>query len=141
MNGMKRAAAAVRRRAEKSARHVSPLPERFKVTRVKPLLLEAYGSDLKLSEKDDDLEIGRGLRRHLSKGDDVMVVNDREGDRVVVGITGDDDDVEPAAALDKADASPVGNVYGATEADVVRNLRTRLNQLESRMQKLGLLED
>lgn len=138
--GLKAAASAVRKKAAKTARHVSPTPERFKVLRVKPLLLDAYGSDLKLSEKDDDLEIGRGVRRHLSKGDDVMVITERDGDRVVVAVTGDDDDAEPAAALDKPDASAVSNEFGETEADVLRNTRTRLNQLENRLQKLGLLE-
>lgn len=43
------------------------------------------------------------------------------------------------AALTAADASTVDGTYGAEEAAVINNLRTRLNELESRLQALGLL--
>jgi hypothetical protein len=92
--GLKKAAQEVRKAAEKAAHRKSPLPERFKVLRKTPLLLEAYGSDLKLSEDDDDLEIGRGMRKLISKGDDVLVATDRDGDRVVIAVTGPGPDPE-----------------------------------------------
>lgn len=136
---MKRAAAALRHAAERSARRSSPPLERFKVLRKNPLLLEAYASGQKLSEGDSDLEIARGLRRLVSAGDDVMVGTERDGDRVVVAIAGADDDAEPADALSSPDESAVANEYGETEADVLRNVRTRLNELESRLQELGML--
>lgn len=46
--------------------------------------------------------------------------------------------VKPAA-LTAADAAAVDAVYGAEEAGVIGNLRTRVNELESRLRSLGLL--
>lgn len=47
--------------------------------------------------------------------------------------------VTKPAALTAANASTVDIVFGTEERDVVANLRTRLNELESRLQSLGLL--
>ena len=45
-----------------------------------------------------------------------------------------------AAALTPADNSSVSSTtYGTTEADVIINLRNRINELESKLQALGLL--
>ena len=45
-----------------------------------------------------------------------------------------------AAALTPADNSAVSSTtYGTTEADVINNLRNRINELESKLQALGLL--
>lgn len=46
--------------------------------------------------------------------------------------------VKPAA-LTAADATTVDVVYGAEESGVINNLRTRVNELESKLQALGLL--
>lgn len=47
--------------------------------------------------------------------------------------------IAKAAALTAADASVVDATYGAEEAAVIANLRTRLNELESRLRAYGLL--
>lgn len=47
--------------------------------------------------------------------------------------------VSKPAALTAADGSVVDATYGTEEANVINNLRTRLNELESRLQGLGLL--
>lgn len=47
--------------------------------------------------------------------------------------------VAKAAALTAEDASTVDTTYGQEEADVINNLRTRLGELESRLQAYGLL--
>jgi hypothetical protein len=45
-----------------------------------------------------------------------------------------------SAALTPADNSSISNTtYGTTEADVINNLRNRINELESKLQALGLL--
>ena len=46
--------------------------------------------------------------------------------------------VKPAA-LTAADAGTVDATYGAPEAAVLANVRTRLNEIESALQDLGLL--
>jgi hypothetical protein len=43
------------------------------------------------------------------------------------------------AALTAADASTVDSTYGAEEAAVIANLRTRLNELEARLQAAGFI--
>lgn len=133
----KSAAAAVRKTAGKAARRESPPAERFKVVRKSPLLLEAYGSGQKLAEDDSDFEISRGLRRMLSKGDDVMVITDREGDRMAVAIGGASADKEPTKGLTPPNETAL--TLGTALA-VLGNVRTRLNELEARMKELGLLE-
>jgi len=47
--------------------------------------------------------------------------------------------VTKPTALTAADASTVDTTYGAEEAAVIANLRTRVNELESKLQSLGLL--
>lgn len=47
--------------------------------------------------------------------------------------------VTPGAALTAADASVVDATYGAEESGVINNLRTRLNELESRIKALGFI--
>lgn len=59
-------------------------------------------------------------------------------DGTTVGFYG----VAPAtrpAALTAANAGVVDATYGAEEAAVIANLRTRLNELEDRLRTLGLL--
>lgn len=84
MTALREAAEEIRRSTERVARRSSPRAERFVVLRKKPILLESANSDLKLSEEDDDFEIGKGLRRHLKVGEFVHVITDRDGDRLVV---------------------------------------------------------
>ena len=43
------------------------------------------------------------------------------------------------AALTAADATAIDAVYDAVEQAVLENLRTRLNELEARLQTLGLI--
>lgn len=43
------------------------------------------------------------------------------------------------AALTAEDAQTVDATYGQPEADVINNLRTRLGELEARLQALGLI--
>lgn len=47
--------------------------------------------------------------------------------------------VTKPAALTAADASTVDGTYGAEEAAVIANLRTRLGEVETKLQALGLL--
>lgn len=47
--------------------------------------------------------------------------------------------VTKPAALTAADASTVDIIYGAEEAAVIANLRTRVGELEAKLQSLGLL--
>ena len=42
-------------------------------------------------------------------------------------------------ALTASVANTVDNTYGSDETTVINNLRTRLNELESKLQALGLL--
>jgi hypothetical protein len=44
-----------------------------------------------------------------------------------------------APAITTADNSTVSSTYGTTEADVIKNMRDRINDLEARLQALGLL--
>jgi len=96
--------------------------ERFKVLRLSPLLLEAYGSELKLSANDDDFEIGRGALRKLKVGDSAWVATDRDGDRVVLGgstgIAGGGKDA--AAAEAKEDAEGLGVIAHGAKAGTDR---------------------
>lgn len=47
--------------------------------------------------------------------------------------------VTKPTALTAADASTVDSTYGAEESTVINNLRTRLNELETKLKALGLL--
>lgn len=84
MTGLRDAASAIRRRTERSARRAVPGMKRFKVLRKEPLLLDAYGSDLRLGE--DDVDVDRNARLKIEKGDDVFVGTDDDGDRVVISV-------------------------------------------------------
>ena len=55
-----------------------------------------------------------------------------------LGFWGKTPAVQPTA-LTAADASPVDSTYGAEEAAVIANLRTRLNELETKLKAIGLL--
>lgn len=55
------------------------------------------------------------------------------------GLTRFNNQSMPLAALTTSDGSIVDTTYGQEEADVITNLRTRVNELESRLQTLGLI--
>ncbi len=57
---------------------------------------------------------------------------------VGIGFFGSDQAAKPSA-LTVADAGVVDGTYGATEATVINNIRTRLGELETKLQSLGLL--
>lgn len=101
--GLLEAAEHVRKIAEDAARRASPPAERFVILRKKPLLLESVSSDLKLSEEDDDFEIGKGLRKHLKVDDHVLVATDRDGDRVIVSTSGGGGGGKEAAEAEEAE--------------------------------------
>ena len=47
--------------------------------------------------------------------------------------------VAKPSALTPADTDTPGLIYGATERDIISNLQTRVNELEAKLQSLGLL--
>lgn len=47
--------------------------------------------------------------------------------------------VDRPAALTTADATAIDGTYGAPEQGVLDNVRTRLGELEDRLQELGLI--
>ncbi|UCH71718.1 MAG: hypothetical protein JSW62_04790 [Thermoplasmatales archaeon] len=51
----------------------------------------------------------------------------------------DVNEIYKETAMTAADASSVDSTYGNEERDVIINLRTRLNELESKLQSLGFL--
>lgn len=50
-----------------------------------------------------------------------------------------DERLATGVALTAADASTVDGTYGTEEADVINNLRTRLDELEAALQSNGVL--
>jgi hypothetical protein len=64
----------IRRVAREEAHRVSPPTMRFKITKVKPkIVLEALGSDLVLTQGDDDLELSRIVKKEAEVGDICLV--------------------------------------------------------------------
>lgn len=45
----------------------------------------------------------------------------------------------PATAMTAADAATVDAVYGAEEAGVINNIRTRVNEIEAKLRSLGII--
>lgn len=70
----------MRRVAGAVALRVSPPPERFHVTRLSPLTLEAFGSDKELVDGEDGFDVARGVRSRAQLGDTLLVSIDRHGD-------------------------------------------------------------
>lgn len=71
---LRKAARAIRSAAGEEARGHAPRPERFRVTRVKPLEMSGVETDVLLHEQDDDVEIHAPVERAaLDVGDVVMV--------------------------------------------------------------------
>lgn len=75
---------------------------------------------------------------NLTLAGTVTAQNDLSHTGAKVGFFGTAAVTKPAA-LTAADAAVVDAIYGAEEAGVVGNLRTRVNELQARLQALGLL--
>ncbi len=91
-----------------------------------------------------DTNLYRSAADTLKTDDKIHVVGEIELDAALnhdgttVGFYGTAPTTKPAA-LTAADASTVDGTYGAEEAAVIANLRTRLGELETKLQSLGLL--
>jgi hypothetical protein len=66
---------------------------------------------------------------------------DITGTSVLIVMNGDGNVIKlyRESALTPADNNTVGSTYGANEANVINNLRTRINELEAKLQAQGLL--
>lgn len=58
----------------------------------------------------------------------------------VMNGNGDKISLSKQTALTAADNSSVGSSYGTTEAAVINNMRTRINELETKLKALGILQ-
>jgi len=87
---------AVRKAAREEAVKASPPPQRYRVVKLDPLTLEAFGSDLRLTEGDEDFEFHAGLKRKVRVGSVVTVLDDERGDHMaldrLVGDSAQEDD-------------------------------------------------
>lgn len=77
---------AIRRVVRAEIANAAPRVERWRVVRKKPLTLEAFGSELRLVDGEDDFDVGRDVRHHAKVGDTVTVLADIHGDYTVVGL-------------------------------------------------------
>jgi hypothetical protein len=75
---------AVRKAAREEAVKASPPPQRYRVVKVNPLVLEAFGSDLRLTEGDEDFEFHAGLKKKVRVGSVVTVLDDDKGDHMAL---------------------------------------------------------
>ena len=75
---------AVRKAAREEAVEASPPPQRYRVVKVNPLVLEAFGSDLRLTEGDEDFEFHAGLKKKVHVGSVVSVLDDENGDHMAL---------------------------------------------------------
>jgi hypothetical protein len=104
--------------------------------------LAAEPTDEREVLREDDLQLIQSVRLYddspgIAEGD-TLVVYEREGTWIVLGVISDQEiptaeASEPGAALTPSDASTVDATYGTQERDVIENLRTRVNELESRL--------
>lgn len=87
MSGEFRAFAEEVRRAVRdgAARHAPPV-ERYRVKSLKPLTLEAFGSDRKLVDGEDGFDVVRSIRLHAKVGHTVVVSTDSGGDAIAHGL-------------------------------------------------------
>lgn len=88
----------VRKIATKVVERTSPPVERYRVAKRKPLTLEAFGSEDRLIDGQDDFDVHRQIRIRARVDDTVTVHTDRHGDKVVSGL------VHPAGQPELSDA-------------------------------------
>lgn len=122
MSGSDRLTEQIRRVARQEAETVAPKMERFRVVRRKPLTLEALGSDVRLVDGNEDLDISRGVRHHAKVGLVVWVSKSPSGDYYVHSI-----------ASPHAGSNENGTGGGADEAD-------EAGEAEGGVQALALVE-
>jgi hypothetical protein len=76
----------MRKVARSVAERHSPPIERFSVVSLKPLTLEAFGSDNQLVDGEPGFDVTRSIRLHAKVGHTVVVSADPKGDRVAHGL-------------------------------------------------------
>lgn len=75
----------IRKIARREAADNGAGAERFLVKQVDPLKMESFHEDVTLKEDDDGIDFLHGLAADAQVGDTILVVTDRNGERVAVG--------------------------------------------------------
>jgi hypothetical protein len=120
VNQKQRLAQVVRQIARKEARRVSPPIERWRVAKVNPFTLEAFGSDLRMVDGEPDFDVAKTIKAGAKVGSVVYVATDPQGDKIAFGLElahGEADlAAEPGPKGDKGDPGIKGDP-GADGAD------------------------